>query len=70
MNKRAILTMFDFYRNSPVGIQTKIAEASTYVKLFPRTIAFFEGRPCRHPVAVGAGAIHTFKAPARDRAIA
>ena len=70
MNKLTILAMFDFYRNSPVGIQTMIAEASTYAKLFPGTVAFFEGRPCRHLVAVGAGAINTFKVADSGREIA
>ena len=69
MNKLTILAMFDFYRNSTVGIQTKIAEASTYAKLFPGTVAFFEGRPCRHLVAVGAGAINTFMAADGGREI-
>jgi CRP/FNR family transcriptional regulator, anaerobic regulatory protein len=70
VNKTTILAMFDFYRNSPVGIQTKIAEASRYVKLLPGTVAFFEGRPCRHLVAVGAGAINTFKVADSGREIA
>ena len=70
MNKLTILAMFDFYRNSPVGIQTKIAEASTYAKLFPGTVAFFAGRPCRHLVAVGTGAINTFKVADSGREIA
>jgi CRP/FNR family transcriptional regulator, anaerobic regulatory protein len=70
VNKLTILARFDFYRNSPVGIQTKIAEASTYAKLFPGTVAFFEGRPCRHLVAVGAGAINTFMVADSGREIA
>jgi CRP/FNR family transcriptional regulator, anaerobic regulatory protein len=70
VNKVTILAMFDFYRNSPVGTQTKIAEASTYAKLLPGTVAFFEGRPCRHLVAVGAGAVNTFKVADCGREIA
>lgn len=70
VNKLTILAMFDFYRNSPVGIQTKIAAASTYTKLVPGTVAFFEGRPCRHLVAVGAGAINSFKVADSGREIA
>jgi CRP/FNR family transcriptional regulator len=69
VNKHTILAMFDFYRNSPAGIQTKIAEASTYAKLFPGTDAFFEGLPCRHLVVVGAGAINTFKTAHSGREI-
>ena len=61
MNKLTVLAMFDFYRDAPAAIQTKIAEASAYARLFPGTVAFLEGRPCRHLVAVGAGTINTFK---------
>ena len=61
VNKLTVLAMFDFYRDAPAGIQTKIAEASAYARLFPGTVAFLEGRPCRHLMAVGAGAINTFK---------
>jgi CRP/FNR family transcriptional regulator len=70
VNKLAILAMFDFYRNSPADIQAKIAEASNYAKLFPGTVAFFEGQPCRHLVAVGTGAINTFKVADGGREIA
>jgi CRP/FNR family transcriptional regulator len=69
VDKLAILAMFDFYKNSPAGIQTRIAEASTYAKLFPGEIAFSDGRPCRHLVAVGTGAINTCKVTDSGREI-
>ncbi len=70
MDKLTILAMFGFYRNSPVDIQTKIAEASTYAKLVSGTLAFVEGQPCRHLVVVGTGAINTFMVAGSGREIA
>jgi CRP/FNR family transcriptional regulator, anaerobic regulatory protein len=70
VNKLTVLAMFNFYRDAPVDAQTTIAEASIYAKLLPGTVAFLEGRPCRHLVAVGAGAINTFRLADRGREIA
>ncbi len=70
MNKLTILAKFDFYRNSSVGIQAGIARASAYAKLLPGTIPFIEGQSCPNLVAVGAGAIDTFKVDDGGREIA